>query len=107
MFDVTCLKFREKRKMSIKIERSELVTIARSVYNGNEEIEKYLQKRLKEGPKTAVFKKMEEKLWVMMVEQHPLKDFTGDQESKIRCNIVQRIRTVIKSKFLESLISGY
>ena len=55
--------------MSVKIERSELVAIAQSVYNGNDEIETFLKKRLKEGSKTAVFKKMEEKLWERMVEQ--------------------------------------
>ena len=85
--------------MSVKIERSELVAIAQSVYNGNDEIETFLKKRLKEGSKTAVFKKMEEKLWERMVEQHPLKDFTGERESKTRGNIVKRIRTVLKSKF--------
>ena len=83
----------------MKIERNELVTLAQSVYNGNEEIEKFLKKRLKEGPKAAVFKKMEEKLWEMMVQQHPLKNFAGEKESQTRGNILKRICTVIKSKF--------
>ena len=83
----------------MKIERSELVDLARSVYNGNVEIEKFLKKRLKEGTKAALFKRIEEKLWERIVQQHPLKNFAGERESRTRANILKRICTVIKSKF--------
>ena len=83
----------------MKIARNELIDLARSVYNGNVEIEKFLKKRLKEGSKAALFKRIEEKLWGMIAQQHPLKNFAGEQESLTRANILKRICTVIKSKF--------
>ncbi len=85
--------------MSVKIERKQLVDIAQGVYSGNEEIEAHLKKSLKKKPVAAIFKKIEERVWRMIAQDHPLKDFTGQQESLTRRNILKRICTVLKSKF--------
>ena len=85
--------------MSVKIERSQLVDIARSVYTGRLEIENHLKFSLKKKPIAGIFNKIEEKLWTKINQEHPLKDFTGEKESMTRCNILKRICTVIKSKF--------
>ena len=85
--------------MSVKIERNELLDIARSVYSGGADIEAYLKKNLKQRPIAGIFHKIEEKLWRMIVEEHPLRDYSGEKESLTRTNILKRICTVIKSKF--------
>lgn len=85
--------------MSVTIERKQLVEIARSMYSGSLEIETHLKKIIKKKPIAGFFNKMEEKLWRMVKEEHPWKDFTGEQESKTRGNILQKICTVLKSKF--------
>ena len=51
----------------VKIERSELVDIARSVYGGKVEIEAHLKRILKKRPIAGFFHKIEEKLWRMIV----------------------------------------
>lgn len=84
--------------MSVKIERNELVDIARSVNSGSLDIETYLKKNLKKRPIAGIFHKIEEKLWRMIVEKHPSRDFTGEKESLTRSNILKRVCTVIKSK---------
>ena len=84
--------------MSVKIERNELVDIARSVNSGSLDIEAYLKKNLKKRPIAGIFHKIEEKLWRMIVEKHPSRDFTGEKESLTRSNILKRVCTVIKSK---------
>ena len=49
--------------MSVKIERNELLDIARSVYSGGADIEAYLKKNLKKKPIAAIFHKIEEKCY--------------------------------------------
>ena len=90
----------EKEEMSVSIERNQLVDIARSVYDGSLEIETHLSKQLKKKPIGGFLKKVEEKLWRIIVEEHPWKDFTGQRESLTRANIFQKICTVLKSKFV-------
>jgi len=92
--------------MSVKIERNELVEIARSVYTGNLEIEAHLRTQLLKKPITGLFKKIEDKLWRTIGEEHPCKNFSGDLELKTRGNILRRICTVLKSKFLNFLYEG-
>jgi len=92
--------------MSVTIERSQLVDIARGLYDGNLEIESHLSRQLKKKPITGFFNKIEDKLWRMVVQEHPWKDFTGDLEAKTRGNILRRICTVLKSKLLNNLYKG-
>ena len=92
--------------MSVKIERNELLDIARSVYSGGADIEAFLKKNLKKKPIAGIFHKIEEKLWRMIVEEHPLKNFTGERESMTRPGILKRICTVIKSKFFHISCKG-
>ena len=84
--------------MSVTIERSQLVDIARGIYDGNLEIESHLRKQLIKKPITGFFNKIEDKLWRKIVQDHPSKDFTGKQESQTRGNILKKICTVLKSK---------
>ena len=90
--------------MSLTVERSQLVEIARCVYSGSLEIEAHLRTQLLKKPITGLFNKIEDKLWRTIVEEHPWKDFTGDQETKTRNNILKRICTVLKSKFLNIFV---
>ena len=85
--------------LNVSIERSQLVDIARSVYVGSLEIEAHLKKSLKKKPLPGFFSKIEEKLWRIITKEHPFKDFTGEKESKTRANILQRVCTVLTSKF--------
>ena len=93
--------------MSVTIERKQLVDIARSVYGGSLEIETHLMTILKKKPIAGLLKKIEDKLWRTIVEEHPWKDFRGDLEAKTRGNILRRICTVLKSKFRKYFIRGY
>ena len=85
--------------MSVTIERSQLVDIARDLYDGNLEIESHLRKQLTKKPITGFFNKIEDKLWRKIVHDHPCKDFSGKQESLTRRNILKKICRVLKSKF--------
>ena len=85
--------------MSVSIERTKLVTIARSLHVGSSEIETHLKLSLKKKPIVGFLSKIEEKLWEMITIEHPWKDFTCGKESKTRANILQKICTVLKSKF--------
>ena len=86
--------------MSVTISRDQLIKIARSIYCGSLEIETHLTKMLQKKPIAGFFKKIEEKLWRKIVEEHPFKDFTGERESLTRANILRKICTVLKSKCL-------
>ena len=86
--------------MSVTIQRSQIVDIACGLYDGNLEIESYLSKQLNKKPIPGFFNKIEDKLWRMVVQEHPWKDFSGDLEAKTRGNILRRICTVLKSKCL-------
>ena len=88
--------------MSVSIERTQLVEIARSIYDGSVEIETHLRTSLKKKPIVGFFSKVEEKLWGMIAKEHPWKDFTCGKESKTRANILKRICTVLKSEFLKN-----
>ena len=90
--------------MSLKIQRSELVEIARSVYSGHLEIEAHLKSTLKKKPIGGIFNKIEENLWRKLVQEHPLKDFSGEQESRTRRNIFKKICVVIKSKCFSNFL---
>ena len=85
--------------MSVSIERTKLVAIARSLHVGSSEIETHLKLSLKKKPIVGFLSKIEEKLWEMITKEHPWKDFTCGKESKTRANILQKICTVLKSKF--------
>lgn len=84
--------------MSVKVERKELVAIAQRIYDGKLDIEKKLKLALNEK-KNYFLTKLENELWRTIVRDHPWKDFTGKRESLTRANILQLMRTVIKSKF--------
>ena len=86
--------------MSVTVERKQLVDMARSMYSGSLEIETHLKSMLKKKPIAGFFKKIEEKLWRKIAEDHPWKNFIGEQESKTRANILKKICVVLKSKFL-------
>jgi len=86
--------------MSVSVERSRLVDLARIVYDGKLEIEDHLKKCLAKKPIAGFFSKVEEKLWTMLTKEHPWKDFTcGKEKSLTRANILKKICTVLKSKF--------
>ena len=92
--------------MSVTIERTQLVDIARSVYEGSLEIEAHLEKSLGKKSIAGFFRKVEEKLWEMINRENPWKNFSGEKESKTRANILQKICTVLKSKFWKKLDEG-
>ena len=85
--------------MSVLITRTQLVDIARSLHVGSSGIETHLKLSLKKKPIAGFLSKIEAKLWEMIAKDHPWKDFTCGKESKTRANILQRICTVLKSKF--------
>ena len=86
--------------MSVSIERTKLVAIARSLHVGSSEIETHLKLSLKKKPIVGFLSKIEEKLWEMITKEHPWKDFTcGKEKSLTRANILKKICTVLKSKF--------
>ena len=85
--------------MSVTVERKQLVEIARSMYSGNSEIETHLSKIIKKKPIAGFFIKMEEKLWRMVKEEHPWKDFTGEQESRTRGNILKKFAQYSRVSF--------
>ena len=87
--------------MSVSVERSQLVDLARTVYDGKLEIEDHLKKCLAKKPIAGFFSKVEEKLWMMLTKEHPWKDFTCGKESLARANILKKICRVLKSKFLK------
>jgi len=84
--------------MSVSVERSRLVDLARTVYDGGLGIEDHLKKALAKKPIAGLFSKIEEKLWTMLIKEHPWKDFTFGKESKTRANILKKICRVLKSK---------
>ena len=93
--------------MSLSIERTQLVDIARSVYEGSLEIEAFLEKSLVKKPIAGFFRKVEDKLWEMIVRENPWKNFSGEKESKTRANILKKICRVLKSKFWKISVSWY
>ena len=85
--------------MSVTIARDQVIEIARSIYCGSLEIETHLKAMLKKKPIAGFFKKVEEKLWRKIVEEHPWKNFAGEQESLTRANFLKKICVILKSKF--------
>ena len=80
-------------RMSIFIQRNELVALARDMFEGPTELENALR-RCNEG----FIKKLEKKLWDDLVERFPERDFTGKKESVTRKNLAARLKTSLKCK---------
>ena len=78
--------------MSMKIGRTELVALARDIYEGND-----FKGTLARSKKPFV-KKLEKKLWEDLKEKYPERDFTCEDESRTRANIVKKLERVMKCK---------
>ena len=81
-------------RMSLFIERNELVALATDMFEGPSELESALR-RCNDG----FVKKLENKLWNDLKERYPERDFTGEREVVTRKNLTKRLKTSLKSKF--------
>ena len=82
----------------MNIGRTEIVALARDVYEGND-----FKGTLARSKKPFV-KKLENKLWGNLKERYPDRDFTCGDESLTRANIVKKLERILKCK---SYISCY
>ena len=79
--------------MSMKIEKSELIALARSHYEESKDFDEVLR-RCHDG----FLKKMWNWLLSDLKEKYPDRDFTGEKESKTRGNVMQKMKTILKCK---------
>ena len=84
--------------MSMNFERTEIVALARDVYEGND-----FEGALARSKKSFV-KKLENKLWDDLKEKYPERDFTGGKESRTRANIVKKLERLLKCKSILSIL---
>ena len=85
----------------MKIERTELVALARDIYEGND-----FKGTLARSKKPFV-KKLEKKLWEDLKKRYPERDFAGEDESLTRANIVKKLERIMKCKSFISCHIGY
>ena len=84
--------------MSMNIGRTEIVALARDVYEGND-----FEGAIARSKKSFV-KKLENKLWDDLKEKYPERDFTGGKESRTRANIMQKLERLLKCKSILSIL---
>lgn len=80
-------------RMSVKIEKRELIALARQHHEGSNDFDEVLR-RCNDG----FLKKMWNWLLSDLKIKYPERDFTGEKESKTRGNIMQKIKTTLKCK---------
>ena len=83
--------------MSMKLRRTDLVALAREIYEGND-FEGTLARS-----KRSFIKKLETKLWDDLKEKYPERDYAGTMESRTRANIVKKLERILKCKSSSSI----